>query len=35
MTKVSIYKNAMDVYGSSGGIELNEILGWIMSVIMD
>ena len=31
MTKVSFYKNAMDVYGSSGGIELNEILGWIKS----
>lgn len=31
MTKVSFYKNAMDVYGSSGGIELKEILGWIKS----
>ena len=31
MTNVSIYKNVTDVNGYSGGIELNEILGWIKS----
>jgi len=31
MTNVSIFKNVTDVNGYSGGIELNEILGWIKS----
>lgn len=31
MEKVSFYKNATDVYGIMGGIEIEEILRWIMS----
>ena len=31
MVKLSIYNNVTDVNGLSGGIELNEILGWIKS----